>query len=311
MRGKYTLQEIKRIPELLKLAKNFNLSFEKSKKYTFIGCGSSYNLGYITVEMLKKYEYNAEIISGGNIITFNKTPKIDIAIFLSRTGETTEVVKSAEIFKKKNIKTIGITCKKNSSLSKLCDENFEFDFAKEKSIVMTGSFIFILNFLLNSLKKIDLSKKAINVLKDVKNIVDKIDLKKFDHFVFLGFEEQYGVAKEGALKIQEMAVQNVEFHEPLEYRHGPKSSVTDRTFIIINSKDTKEEAILAEELKNMNANTIFIGKNGDLNIPYKNGFESPLRLIFPQYLGYKKSLLEGFNPDKPRNLSKSVILNYM
>ncbi|AEX85429.1 putative phosphosugar isomerase [Marinitoga piezophila KA3] len=308
MKGEKTLREIERIPELLKHTKEFDFSFEKDKKYTFVGCGSSYNLGYITTEMLRKNGYNAEIISGGNVIVFDKVPESDVAIFLSRTGESTETVKAVEHFKKRKIKTIGITCEKNSTLTKVCDESFVFDFANEESVVMTGSFVFILNFLLNGIEKHELSNESIEVVKNVESIIDKIDLKKFSHFVFLGFEEQYGISKEGALKIQEMAIQNVEFHEPLEYRHGPKSLVTDKTLVIINSKDTKEERILAEELRVMEAEVIFVGENGDLKIPYKNGFESPLKMILPQYLGYKKALTEGHNPDKPRNLSKSVIL---
>ncbi|KLO21930.1 sugar isomerase [Marinitoga sp. 1197] len=309
MIGKYTIREIERIPELLEKADNFNFSFTKSKKYVFVGCGSSYNLGFITSKILNTHGYCSSTISGGEAIVFNKVPSADISIFISRTGESTETVKAVQIFKKNNIKTIGITCTPNSSLTKICDESFIFDFANEESVVMTGSFIFILNFLLNGIQHNNLSEKSFNVLNNSKTLIDSLNLKDFNHFIFLGFDEQYGISKEGALKIQEMAIQNVEFHEPLEYRHGPKSTLTDSTLVIINSKDTREEKILAEELKLLGAKVIFIGKNGDINIDYDSGFESPLKMIFPQYLGYKKAIIENLNPDKPKNLSKSVILD--
>ncbi|WP_240739279.1 SIS domain-containing protein [Marinitoga lauensis] len=263
----------------------------------------------IITKMLKKYGYYSNIISGGEVIVFDTIPETDIAIFLSRTGESTETVKAVDNFKKRNIKTIGITCTPDSSLTKICDETFVFDFANEESVVMTGSFVFILNFLLNGIKFNDIANESEQLLLNIKNYIDSIDLKKYNHFVFLGFDEQYGVSKEGALKIQEMAIQNVEFHEPLEYRHGPKSTLTEHSIVIINSKDTEEELKLAKELKEFGAKTILIGKNKDIDIPYNDGFESPLKMIIPQYIGYKKALIEGYDPDQPRNLSKSVILD--
>ncbi|WGS63943.1 SIS domain-containing protein [Marinitoga aeolica] len=309
MKGKYTIKEINRIPELLEKEKEYKITYNKNKKYTFVGCGSSYNLGLITTKMLNKYGYKSNTISGGEVIVFDKVPQTDIAIFISRTGESTETVKAVENFKKRKIKTIGITCTPESSLTKICDETYIFEFANEESVVMTGSFVYILNFLLNGIKYTDLTKDAEIIISNIKERIDTIDLKKYNHYVFLGFDEQYGISKEGALKIQEMAIQNVEYHEPLEYRHGPKSTLNEHTLVIINSKDTEEETKLAKELKNMGAEVILIGKEKDIDIPYNNGFESPLRMILPQYLGYKKALIEGYNPDQPRNLSKSVILD--
>ncbi|WP_240739294.1 SIS domain-containing protein [Marinitoga lauensis] len=95
----------------------------------------------IITKMLKKYGYYSNIISGGEVIVFDTIPETDIAIFLSRTGESTETVKAVDNFKKRNIKTIGITCTPDSSLTKICDETFVFDFANEESVVMTGSFV--------------------------------------------------------------------------------------------------------------------------------------------------------------------------
>ncbi|KAF2956132.1 SIS domain-containing protein [Marinitoga sp. 38H-ov] len=300
----YTLKEINRIPKLLSRVKDYNFKFEKNKKYTFIGCGSSYNLGLIVSKIMNKFGYNSNVISGGEVIVFDEVPKTDIAIFISRTGESTETVQAIERFK--NIKTIGITCTSNSSLTKKCTENYIFDFANEESVVMTGSFVFILNFLLNGIEFHDYSN--ITILNNIKNLVDSIDLKNYNHFVFLGFNEQYGVAKESALKVQEMAMQNVEFHEPLEYRHGPKSTLTEKSLIVIYSKDTYEERVLANELRNMGAKIILVSEDGDLKIKYNNGFDSILRIILPQYIGFKKAILEGLDPDNPKNLSKSVIL---
>ena len=47
------------------------------------------------------------------------------------------------------------------------------------------------------------------------------------HFVFLGSGPLYGIAQEGALKLQEMSLSYTQAYHPMEYRHGPISlSVT-------------------------------------------------------------------------------------
>ena len=56
----YTLDEIRRIPNLLSKLNELDFSFSKEKKYLFVGCGSSYNIGFIMKEMLNKKGYKAK-----------------------------------------------------------------------------------------------------------------------------------------------------------------------------------------------------------------------------------------------------------
>jgi len=286
----------------------FSFSFSKEKKYLFVGCGSSYNIGFIMKEILNNSNYNSNVITGGHTILFDKIVETDIAILITRTGETTETVEAAKILKNKGIKTIGITCSKNSAITSVCDQKIELDVAYEKSVVMTGSFVFILSLLLNGLKNNDYTEISKKVLANSKKVIDNLDLENYEHFVFLGYDENYGVSKEGALKLQEMALQYVEYHEPLEYRHGPISRLTEKSLVVTNSKNLKEEKKLKEDIEKLGAKVIEVSSEGEIEIPLMNGFETPLRLIPIQYLGYKKAIQMGYNPDSPKNLSKSVKL---
>jgi len=304
----YTLDEIIRIPGMLENLKNVKFNFLKDTNYLFVGCGSSYNLGFITKTLLNLNGYKADVVTSGHVMLFNKVPKSDIAILITRTGETTETVKAAQIIKNAGIKTIGITCTKNSTISKICDDSIILDFAEEKSVVMTGSFVLILAMFVNGIKYHDFSEESQKVLDLSDKIINTINLGKYEHFVFLGYDENLGVSKEGALKLQEMALQYVEYHEPLEYRHGTISRLTEKTLVVINSKDTAEEKKLIKDIKKLGATTLEISFEGDISVPNLNGFEVPLRLIPIQYLGYKKAIQMGYNPDTPKNLSKSVKL---
>jgi len=304
----YTLDEIRRIPNLLNKLKDFDFSFSKEKKYLFVGCGSSYNIGFIMKEIMNRNGYKAKVLTGGHVMLFDDIPESDIAILITRTGETTETVQAAKKLKQKGMKTIGITCSKNTPITHECDEDITLDFATEKSVVMTGSFVFILAMLLNGIEKNDYYKFSMKILEDSEKIIDHLNLEKYEHFVFLGYDENYGISKEGALKLQEMALQYVEYHEPLEYRHGPISRLTEKTLVILNSKGIKEEKKLIQDIEQMGSKVLVISTDGLIKIPDMKGFEAPLRLIPIQYLGYKKAVQMGYNPDSPKNLSKSVKL---
>jgi glucosamine--fructose-6-phosphate aminotransferase (isomerizing) len=304
----YTLDEIVRIPGMLENLKNLKFNFSKDTRYLFVGCGSSYNLGFIMKTLLNLNGYKADVVTSGHVMLFNKVPKSDIAILITRTGETTETIKAAQIIKKTGIKSVGITCTKDSTISNICDDSIVLDFAEEKSVVMTGSFVLILAMFVNSIKYHDFSEESEKVLNLSNKVINSIDLSKYEHFVFLGYDENLGVSKEGALKLQEMALQYVEYHEPLEYRHGPISRLSEKTLVVINSKDTPEEKKLKIDIEKLGASTLEISFEGDIKVPSLNGFEVPLRLIPIQYLGYKKAIQMGYNPDSPKNLSKSVKL---
>lgn len=303
-----TLNEIKRIPDLLKKADQITSQNYKQQNILFVGCGSSYNIGYIASEIYKKHGLISNVVTAGKILATKNYPVSPVAFLLSRTGESTETIEAAKKLNEDGIQTVAVTCDSKSPLVKLCNEHITFDFAYEKSVVMTGSFVIILHSLLNMIKEIPLVENSKTILKDSINLIDSIDLNKYNHFVFLGYDEFYGLSKEGALKLQEMALQNVEFHEPLEYRHGPRSTLDKNTLVIIQSKDTEYEKELAEELSNSGAGVIYIGRNGDINIPYSEGFKAPLRMIPVLLIGYEKAVNEKLNPDKPRNLTKSVKL---
>ncbi|OAA31648.1 sugar isomerase [Kosmotoga arenicorallina S304] len=305
----HTLKEILRIPDLIEKTEKLLVKLSREENYLFVGCGSSYNLGLILSRTFVKHGYRAEVISGGQVVIKGRIPDSGKAILLSRTGESSETVFAANKLKKLGYETLGISCVPSSELLKVCGESMALDYANEESIVMTGSFSAILYLFLKNVGGNILPEEAETVLNRGAEIIDSIDLARYSHFVFLGFEELYGIAKEGALKIQEMAQQPTEFHEPLEYRHGPISNLTNKTFVVLQSMGTKHEEELSKELKNMGAYVLEIGPGGDIDVKYKNGLESPLRVIPLFYLGYKKAITEGLNPDKPRNLSKSVKTN--
>jgi glucosamine--fructose-6-phosphate aminotransferase (isomerizing) len=254
----------------------------------------------------------SQVFSAGSIIstdisrTFNN--ENNILIFISRTGESSETVQAEKMLKKSDFHCLGVTCQRDSSIIKNSNESYLFDYAYEESVVMTGSFAVILNFLLAQTENNYLFNKSERILKQSEVAIDKIELEKINHFVFLGFNELFVLAKEGSLKLQEMALESVGYFEPLEYRHGPKSTLTDTTLVLIQIQGTKYENDLVNELREYNAKAIVVGPNGDVDINKNEKNNIPLRIIPVLLLGYKKAISKGLNPDSPKNLSKTVMI---
>ena len=132
------------------------------------------------------------------------------------------------------------------------------------------------------------------------------------HFVFLGGGSQYGVALEGALKLQEMAITYTQAFHPGEYRHGPVSLVDHRTAIVMlyHPDTAKDEAVLVAELQAKGAWVLGFGGPGDISLAV--GSRVPLRglEVLPalQMLGENYAAAHKIDTTTPRHLTKVVVL---
>ncbi|NPU89861.1 hypothetical protein IM42_01765 [Fervidobacterium sp. SC_NGM5_O18] len=308
MEGVNTYNEIMRVGELFRAIDDITPpKLEKGKRYVFIGCGSSYNAGLIISEIMKKNGYYADAITAGEILVKNMfeeiVEKYDLAFLISRTGYTTETVKVAELLNER-IQTVGVTCDRKTPLANVCDLAYELDFAHEDSVIMTGSFSAIVRLFLNSIKRIDIDVEE--VLKKFDEMTSNDIVHKKSHFIFLGYRERYYMAKESALKVQELSLDYAEYHETLEYRHGPIALLSPNSHVVIFSefKDPSPlENDLAKDVSNRGASAQIIN-----SFTTETDFEVQVLNLYGQLLGYKRAIYKGLNPDKPHGLTKFVSL---
>lgn len=218
---------------------------------------------------------------------------------------------------RKGFKTVGITIEENSKLSKESDIPLVFPI-KEEAVVMTKSFNMILLSLMFMADRIsgssvspygELVEYSERFFDISWKAVEGIDLKRYEHFVFLGVAEFYGVSLESALKCMEMSLTFSEAYSTLEYRHGPKALVDGGTLIFVQKVAgmDEQEKRLKRELESLGATVLEIGEDGD--IPLSNDWRSAfLRTIPAQILGYQKASSRGVSPDRPPHLEKTVTL---
>ncbi len=118
--------------------------FRETEGVIFLGCGSSYYIALSAARFfMKKLGKPAWAVPAGEVIVAREwsVPSLDdhVAIFISRSGETSEVLEATKILKAEGVKTIGVTLEKGSSLSKAVDLPIVLPY-DERSIVMTRSF---------------------------------------------------------------------------------------------------------------------------------------------------------------------------
>ncbi|MCL5032906.1 MAG: SIS domain-containing protein [Thermotogae bacterium] len=310
------------------------LSFLKSaekgaSEIDFVGCGSSY---YLAMGL----SFHLNRLSGGKVISkffsgsevafgLRTLPKSAILIGISRSGESSETILALKEAKKQfNVKTGAIVCDSKSELVNIADASATLDFINEESVVMTQSFtsmaflgtliirnIFNQGNLKNYMEFVTkISKKT---LEDVKNLFEKVKPENYDHFVFLGYDEYFAASMEGVIKVSETSLAPAEAYQTLEYRHGPKSKVDDKTLSIILANDfTKpQEEKMAKEIEQLGGSVISISKTSfgterNLVVLVDDFSDWFVRVIPLQIIGVRKSLKKGLLPDEPKNLTKVV-----
>ena len=137
----------------------------------------------------------------------------------------------------------------------------------------------------------------------------------------LGKDIDYVTSNESALKIKEITYLTVESHPTGELKHGYIALIDKKSVAIIFNTQEKllSRALLAcSEIKARGGTTILISStkqqkssltNVDylIKLPTTNYFLSPIISIIPiQLIAEKISRDLGINPDKPKNLAKSV-----
>lgn len=256
-------------------------------------------------------------------------------VLMSRSGETTEVMRAAELLQSyKTVQTLAVTCNPQSLLEKICTHTLKLEWADEKSTVMTRSFTAILlafqrfglqfvgdellSAALEKLPKLGEAWMEENACK----IQEFAGQRKFADYVFLGQDVHYWVAQEAALKVTEMSSSYAQVYHSLEFRHGPRSIAGPETLITFYMSDAAKDAeiTLALELKQLGAAICVIVNRADAELKKHFDLVVELGLDGPEFaryavtaipahlLGAAVGLAKGLNPDAPKNLTRAVVL---
>jgi len=309
----------------------------KPEEVIFTGCGTSY---YISISAALTFMeitgISARAVPASEIFikpeaVINPNKKT-LVIGASRSGTTTEVVRALEYVKTHHLgETLAVTAYPESDLVKHASLSISLPHVQEKSVVMTSSFTNIL-LSLNLLAAIvaedrsyyeELSKlpeAGSAVMDDAIRFGQQIgENLSIEHYIILGLGAYYGLACEGMLKMKEMTQVFCEAFNPLEFRHGPISVLSEKCMTVLLGQEASADydTALLKDLKKYRSQVAVIGKAADpvedvkvvqIQGEFGDQSRSILYLLYLQWMAYSRTLKLGLNPDEPRNLSQVVKL---
>lgn len=261
----------------------------RGARVAVVGCGTSWF-------MAQSYAWLRESGGHGETDAFTASEAFvdrgyDAVVALTRSGTTTEVLQLVEGLRGR-VRTIGVIGDAGSPLVGLVDEAITLPFADEQSVVQTRFATTALALFRASLGE-DLDRAITDAETAVAETLDA-DLVDADQYSFLGQGWSVGLAHEAALKMREASQSWTESYPSMEYRHGPIAIAAPGR---VTWQFGEAPAGLAVDVHATGAR-------------FEAGTLDPMaELVRAQRVALARARARGLDPDAPRNLTRSVILD--
>lgn len=265
----------------------------------------------------------------------------DIIIIISQSGETADTLAAMRLAKRSGAEILAITNVVGSTLSREADSVMytwagpEIAVASTKAFTTQLSCLYLLalqmGYLRNLITAVDLDKNF-NELEHISVAAEKIfglqdEIQRFAarHFnktkvFFMGRLFDYAISLESALKLKEISYTHSEAFAAGELKHGPIALVDTSTLVVALCTQRKLFDKMDSNIKEVKArgatvlsitydDVDYFNDTADeiLRLPVIQDSFTPMLSIIPcQLYAYYCSIQRGYDPDKPRNLAKSV-----
>ncbi|WP_141309841.1 SIS domain-containing protein [Streptomyces spinoverrucosus] len=258
------------------------------ERVAIVGCGTSYFMAQSAAALREGAGQGETDAFAASEFPYGRA--YDRVLALSRSGTTTEVL---DLLRKVNgrTRTSAITADPHTPVMDAADDVVVLGFADERSVVQTRFATTALTLL-----RAHLGLHADAVVTDARTALDA-DLPEglvdCGQFTFLGTGWTVGLAHEAALKMREAAQAWTESYPAMEYRHGPLSITTQGTATWMLGPAPEG---LAEQVRSTGGQWV------------SGGLDPLAELIRAQRLAVAVATAHGLDADRPRHLTRSVIL---
>ncbi len=308
---------------------------KNARNLYFIGCGTSYHA------CLTGAVYFAQL-AGRPVIPVlapqfgpQYAPTVnaqDVGLFVSQSGETKDVLNALEIAEAKGMTCFGLANVIGSTLTKATVCSLPLCCGYEISVPATKTFTNqVVSFLYLAYR---LAGRDTAELAQIPDLMDKTiemvahqveaiaaEINAWNDLYCLGYGATYPIALEGALKLKEITYAHCEGMLSTEFKHGPLSAVT-QGFPILFAAGPNDIPLIVSGLNEVTcrgARAIAIGQDDPrlyanasdvIVIPDSTPEIAALLAVLPlQLLSYHMSVIRGYDPDFPRNLSKTLTVD--
>jgi glucosamine--fructose-6-phosphate aminotransferase (isomerizing) len=321
----------------------FDSSWAQAGRVVISACGTAWHAGVIgkyAFEHFARIPVDVDVASEFRYRSPIYNPN-DIFIIISQSGETADTLAAMRMAKKSGARIIAITNVVGSTLSREADLVMYTWAGPEIAVASTKAFttqlmclyLIALQFgaLRGTLQEGELAE-AIAALERIPAQAEKILSRKeiIQRFASLQFNKtkvfymgrlfDYAASLESALKLKEISYTHSEAFAAGELKHGPIALVDHATLVTAlctqtalfdkmdsNIKEVKARGAATAVITWEDAGYFDQTADAVFRIPRTLDSFSPMLSVIPaQLFAYYCSVLRGNDPDKPRNLAKSV-----
>ncbi|PIY91402.1 glutamine--fructose-6-phosphate transaminase (isomerizing), partial [Candidatus Micrarchaeota archaeon CG_4_10_14_0_8_um_filter_60_7] len=337
----FMLKEIFEQPQALKAViaqdeKNlaaFAEELKKAKRVIAVACGTARHSAVIGKHMLDRvagkdievliaseFEYFADRVEPGTIV-----------LAVSQSGETADVLDGLRRSKAKGARIMSIVNVKGSSIDRLSERSLYLNCGPEIAVASTKAFMaqcavfyLLAHAMAGKLEKAEGDLRLLSGLVQqeldaangkMKEIGE--ELAKKQNAYYLGRGVNYAIALEGALKLKEISYVHAEGMPAGELKHGTLALIEKGTPVfLLNPEDYTYYESLSNGIETRARGAKLFGLSNKENKAYDEWIRLPETidaLLYPflsivplQLIAYYAAVARGNDPDKPRNLAKSV-----
>lgn len=304
----------------------------ESRDVHFIGCGSAGHAGKAAEYIFSRIAHKQVSFAVGSEFGYLEDflGADSLVVGLSQSGETIDLLDSMKAAKKRGASLAALVNVEGSSLYRMVDCPILLNAGPERCVLATKSFTAKLAVLLMAAyamrgeaeKGRALVERAAAEIQtfltdgraeQVRRVAEQVYQK--ENLYVIGRGVNYPLALEAALKIKEVSYMHAEGFAGGELKHGVIALIEPGTpCLVLAPKDETFRSIVsgAQEIKARGGVIIGISPEPadvwDIHIPIADVGEGSaiVNAVPPQVLAYHVALLRGLDPDKPRNLAKSV-----
>ena len=300
-----------------------------ARSVTIVACGTSANASNVFAYLMETVcEIPTRVVLASEF-KYYPTPKNDVVIAVSQSGETADTIYALKIAREKGAKTFSLTNVLGSSLTRVAETTLYTRAGPEVSVAATKSFIAQVAAFMEIVNIISGGKLegAVDEIQrylpevldcDVDKAVELV--KDASTLLYVGRGLSYPIALEGALKMKEISYIHAEGYAAGELKHGPFALLSEKTPVVAVCLSGITYPVMMSNLKEIKARSapeVVIGEIGDIDaeeiadvfLPIPKVSETAgviLASVVLQMLAYKTAVALGTDVDMPRNLAKSV-----
>ncbi len=301
----------------------------------FIGCGTSYHACLAGAVYFAQIAGRAVIPVLAPQFIPQYAPAVnheDVGLFVSQSGETKDVLNALQVAEEKGMTAFGLANVIGSTLTKATACTLPLCCGYEISVPATKTFTNqVVAFLYLAYRLAGRDTKELAVIPDLMDktlemVAPQVEaitpsVNEWNDLYCLGYGATYAMALEGALKLKEITYAHCEGMLSTEFKHGPLSAVT-KNYPILFAVPPEDVPLIVSGINEVTcrgARAIAIGQEDArlranatevIVLPESTPEIAALLAVLPlQLLSYHMSVMRGFDPDFPRNLSKTLTVD--